>query len=109
MTTPHPIPTTSGLAFRVTIMGPQQAEAYERVHAVVDSAHAVVHLFSHDGQTHYLTIPAGSALIEWKDPTELRPRLRVPPFGPGAFDGFGEQIQNMMKGFHGFEPGGSTG
>ena len=62
MTSPHPIPTTSGLAFRVTIMGPQQAEAYERVHAVVDSAHAVVHLFSHDGQTHYLTIPAGSAL-----------------------------------------------
>ena len=103
-----PDPTTAGLAFRVTIMGPQQAEAYEHVYALLDDARGVVHLFGHDGRTHYLTIPAGSALIEWKDPTELRPRLRVPPFGPGAFDGFGEQIQNMMKGFHGFEPGGGS-
>ena len=106
MNPPVPTAITSGPAFRVTIMGPQQAEAYERVFAVLDSEHGVVHLFGHDGQTHYLTIPASSTLIEWKDPTELRPRLRVPPFGPGAFDGFGEQIQNMMKGFHGFEPGG---
>jgi hypothetical protein len=98
---PDPTPTMSGPAFRVTIMGPQQAEAYERVYAVIDDARGVVHLFSHDAKTHYLSIPAGAALIEWKDPTELRPRPRVPPYGPGAFDGFGEQIQNMMKGFHG--------
>ena len=98
----EPTPTTSGPAFRVTILGPQQAEAYENVYAVIDEARRAVHLFSHDGTTHYLTIPAGAALVEWKDPTELRPRLRVPPFGPGAFDGFGEQVQNMMKGFRGF-------
>ena len=102
MSSPEPVPTTSGPAFRVTILGPQQAEAYEHVYATIDEARGVVHLFSHDGKTHYLSIPASAALVEWKDPTELRPRLRVAPFGPGAFDGFGEQIQNMMKGFHGF-------
>jgi hypothetical protein len=104
---PYPTPTTSGPAFRVTILGPQQAEAYEHVFAMIDEARRVVHLFNHDGKTHFLSIPASSALIEWKDPTELRPRLRVPPFGPGAFDGFGQQIQNMMKGFHGLGEEGS--
>jgi len=98
----EPVPTTSGPAFRVTILGPQHAEAYEHVYAAIDEARGVVHVFSHDASTHYLSIPAGAALIEWRDPTELNPRVRMPPFGPGAFDGFGEQIQNMMKGFHGF-------
>jgi hypothetical protein len=101
---PDPTPTTSGVAFRVTILAPQQAEAYEHVYAVQDEARGVVHLFGADGLTHYLTIPAGCALIEWKDPTELRPRLRMPPFGPDAFDGFGASIQNMMKGINPFTP-----
>ena len=91
-------PTVSGTAFRVTILGPQPAEAYERVHAQLDAAHGVVHVFSADAQTHYLTIPIGSALIEWQDPSALGALPRVPPFGPGAFERMGEQVQRMVEG-----------
>jgi hypothetical protein len=97
-------PQIAGVAFRVTIIGPQQAEAYENVHAVLDDKRGVVHVFSADTHTHFLTIPLGSALIEWKDPTELNPRPRIPPFGPGAYGHFGEHIQRMAKEFSGGFP-----
>lgn len=93
----HVAPNTAGLAFRVTIIGPQQAEAYENVHVILDDARGVVHLFGPDARTHFLTIPISSALIEWKDPTELNPRPRIPPFGPGAYGHFGEHLQQMAK------------
>ncbi len=95
---PHVKATTAGPAFRVTILGPEQSEAYEQVYARLDSAHQVVHVFSADGQTHYLSIPIGSALIEWKDAAALQPRPRIPPYGPGAFESLGEQMQRMMEG-----------
>jgi hypothetical protein len=97
-------PTTAGVAFRVTIIGPEQAEAYENVHAVLDDGRGVVHVFSADASTHYLTIPMGSALIEWRDPSALNPRPRLPPYGAGAYESFGEHIQKMAR-----EIGGSFG
>ena len=97
-----PMPTTTGVAFRVTIFGAQQAEAYQNVHVLLDDRRGVVHLFAADGRTHYLTIPLGSALIEWKDPSELDPRPRVPPFGLGAYQGFAEHVQRMAKDMGGF-------
>ena len=94
-----PSPTTAGPAFRVTLMGAQHAEAYEGVYADLDAQHGVVHVFSSDRQVHYLTIPLGSALIEWQDPAMLQPQPRLPAFGPGAFHRIGEQMQQMFEGF----------
>jgi hypothetical protein len=91
-------PTRSGRAYRVSILGPAQVEAYSDLHVTLDSQHGVVHVFSADAQTHYLTIPIAHALIEWKDPAELQPQLRVPPFGAGAFEQVGEQMQRMIAG-----------
>lgn len=98
-------PNRSGLAFRVSILGPQQVEAYSDVHVVIDPDHAAVHVFAADGATHYLTIPSGAALIEWKDPAALNPQMRLPAFGPGTFEQVGEQVQRMMEGMrHGLDP-----
>lgn len=91
-------PTTVGLAFRVSILGEQQTESYERVHVRMDPTLGVVHVFSADEQTHYLTIPATRALIEWSDPAALNPQLRLAPFGPGTFERMGEQVQRMVEG-----------
>lgn len=90
-------PTTAGQAFRVTIMG-QEAEAYERVYVQLDAQFPVVHVFSTDAQTHYLTIPLASALIEWEDPAPLQPFPRLPAYGPGAFERFGEHAQRIAEG-----------
>lgn len=98
-------PTTAGLAFRVTLLG-HEAEAYEGVYALLDAQYPVVHVFSADAQTHYLTIPLASALIEWQDPTALQPLPRLPAFGPGAFDRLGEHVQRMAEGMgRAFGPG----
>ena len=91
-------PTTAGPAFRVSILGEQQTESYERVYAQLDPAHGVVHVFSADGQTHYLTIPTARALVEWNDPAPLVAQMRIPPFGPGTFERMGEQVQRMVDG-----------
>src|SRR5687767_13420352 len=91
-------PTRAGPAFRVTIIAPQHAEAYGNVYAVIDPDHAVVHVLSADGQTHYLTIPIHHALIEWRDPTSLEPQPRIPPFGAGAFERLGKEVQKMAEG-----------
>lgn len=91
-------PTTSGPAFRVTIIGQQMAESYENVYVVLDPKGGMVHLLSADGQIHYLTIPQGSTLIEWADPSVLAPHPRVPPFGPGSFKRIQEGIGRMAEG-----------
>lgn len=98
MNAPAVNPTQSGAAFRVSIIGPEQAEAYMNVHAALDAEHGVVHVYSSDAQTHYLTIPISSALIEWRDPSALQPQVRIPPFGPDAFEHLGEQMQRMAQG-----------
>jgi len=98
MDTPAIEPTTSGPAYRVTLLAPQQAEAYQGVYVRLDAQRGVVHLYSADGQTHYLTLPAGATLIEWLDPAVLEPRPRVPAFGARAWEQFGEQIQRMSEG-----------
>ena len=90
--------TTSGPAYRVTVVGPQHTEAYEGVQALVDADRGVVHVFGADGATHYLTIPLTSALIEWHDPTPLQPQPRFPPYGTGAFERLGEHVQRMAEG-----------
>ena len=95
MTQKTPRPTTSGPAYRVTLMGPQQAEAYEKVFAVLDAEHGVVHVLDAETTTHYLTIPIASVLIEWEDPAVLQPQPRMPPFGAAAFERLGEQVQRM--------------
>jgi hypothetical protein len=92
------VPTTSGPAFRVTMIGQQNAEAYEGVYAIIDEKSRFVHVLSADGQTHYLSIPVTSALIEWKDPQPLEPGLRVPTFQTDAFQKLGEQVQRMTEG-----------
>jgi hypothetical protein len=94
-------PTTAGPAFRVSLIGPQISEAYEAVYAVLDARYPVVHVLSPDTRTHYLTIPLGSALIEWLDPRTLEPRPRIPPLGPGAFQRMQEGMQRMMEGVDG--------
>ena len=91
-------PTTSGPAYRVTIVSAQHTEAYQDVHATIDGDRGVVHVFGPDGSTHYLTIPVGSALIEWLDPAPLHPQPRIPPYGAGAFEKLGEQVQRMAEG-----------
>ena len=95
---PPASPTTSGPAFRVSILGPEQSEAYERVHVVLDERYGVVHVFGADGQTHFLTIPLSRALIEWHDPAALQPQPRIPPYGAGAFERLGVQVQRMAEG-----------
>jgi hypothetical protein len=101
-----PIPRTSGRAYRVSLLGQEQVEAYPSVHVELDAEHSVVHLFSGDGATHYLTLPLARALIEWEDPAPLQPQLRLPPFGAGAFDQMGEQMQRMVQGIqHGMGMG----
>ncbi|MBW3628028.1 MAG: hypothetical protein KY464_01910 [Gemmatimonadetes bacterium] len=106
MNAPDVAPITAGLAYRVTIIGPQQAEAYENVHAILDGERGVVHVFDRDARLHYLTIPLAAALIEWKEPSPLNPRPRLPPFGPGAFEHFGEHMQRMAQEMsEGFGPG----
>lgn len=106
MNSPVVKPTTSGAAFRVTIIGPQQAEAYENVYAILDSEFGVVHVLSADRTIHYLTIPITSALVEWEDPAALGAQPRMPPFGPGAFQRLGEQVQRMAEGMgNAFGPG----
>ena len=92
-------PTTAGPAFRVTIVSAQHTEAYQGVQASIDGDRGVVHLFSADGQTHYLTIPVALALVEWVDPAPLHPQPRIPPYGSGAFERLGEQVQRMAEGF----------
>lgn len=98
-------PQTAGPAYRVSILGPEQVEAYMNVHVVIDREHPVLHVFAADATTHYLTIPLSSALVEWKDPSALNPQLRMPGFGAGAFEQLGEQVQRMMEGMrHGLGP-----
>jgi hypothetical protein len=91
-------PTRSGPAFRISILGPEQVESYMNVHVSLDVDLPVVHVFSADGSTHYLTIPLASALIEWKDPSVLHPQMRLPPFGTESFEQMGEQVRRMMEG-----------
>ncbi|HEX8432941.1 MAG TPA: hypothetical protein VF625_16765 [Longimicrobium sp.] len=91
-------PTLSGPAFRVTILGQQYAEGYENVFAKIDPAHSAVHVFSADGETHYLTIPLNCALIEWQDPASLNPGPRISPMGAGAFARIDAQLTEMTKG-----------
>jgi hypothetical protein len=88
--------TTSGVAARVTLLAPDLSEAYERVYVQLDSGAGLVHVLSEDAATHYLTIPIGQVLIEWRPRSELQPRPRVPAYGPGAFDQMGEQMQQML-------------
>ena len=104
MSTTEPI--HSGPAFRVSILGGEQVEAYPHVHAEIDADRRVVHVFSADRQTHYLTIPLERTLIEWTDPTVLQPHLRFPPIGPAGFEQLGEQMQRFVEGMgRGFGPG----
>jgi hypothetical protein len=93
-----PDPTTAGPAFRVSVLGEQQSEAYEMVYVQLDAANCVVHVFSADAQIHYLTIPIQRVLVEWLDPSALEPQVRMPPFGAGAFERMGEQVQRMADG-----------
>ena len=86
--------TTSGVAARVTLLAPDFSEAYERVYVQLDAG--VVHVLSEDAATHYLTIPVGQVLIEWRPRSELQPQPRVPVYWPGAFDQVGEQMQQML-------------
>ncbi len=88
---------TSGPAFRVIVLGPQQAMVYEGIHVQFDPAHPVVHVLSADQQTHYLSVPVASAIVEWQDASALEPKPFVPSFGDGAFDQVGEQMQRMMN------------
>jgi hypothetical protein len=96
MNTPVINATTSGPAFRVSILG-EQHEAYERVYAKLDPEHGVVHVLSRDAQIHYLSIPINLALIEWQDPAPLEPQLRVAPIGTAAFERIGEHAQRMAE------------
>ena len=104
MTGPAVQPTTSGPAFRVTVVAPQHAVAYEQVYAQLDAAHGVVHVLSADGRTHYLSVPIGCAVIEWQDAAALQPQPGIPAYAPGAFGRMGEQMQRMMD-----EMGGAFG
>lgn len=97
MNTPVVNATTSGPAFRVTILG-EQHEAYEGVYAKIDADHGVVHVLSADALTHYLSIPINLALIEWHDPAALQPQPRVAPFSADAFQRMGEHVQRMAEG-----------
>jgi hypothetical protein len=97
MNTPVINATTSGPAFRVTILG-KQHEAYAGVYAKLDAEHGVVHVLSRDAQTHYLSIPINLALIEWQDPAPLEPQPRIDPFSAAAFDRMGEHAQRMAEG-----------
>jgi hypothetical protein len=97
MNTPVINATTSGLAFRVSILGGQH-EAYEGVYAKLDPEHGVVHVLSRDAQIHYLSIPINLALIEWQDPAPLEPQPRIAPFGAAAFDRMSEHAQRMAEG-----------
>jgi|GEM_PF-5444802 hypothetical protein len=90
-------PTVSGPAFRVTILGQQYAEGFENVFAKIDAAHSAVHVFSADGETHYLTIPITAALIEWHDPAPLNSVPRLPAMGAGAFERMDAQLQQMTE------------
>lgn len=98
MTDSNVNPSTAGAAFRVSILGQEQTESYRDVHVAIDPENHVVHVFSADARTHYLTVPIASTLIEWRDPSPLGPQLRLPPFGAGAFEQIGEQMQEMLKG-----------
>jgi hypothetical protein len=92
-----PRPTTSGPAFRVTFTGAESHEAYEDVYAHLDAEHGVVHVFAADRQTHFLTIPLASALIEWQDPSVLNPAPRFPAFGDASSSAMGDQMQQMIE------------
>lgn len=87
---------TSGVAARVTLLAPDLAEAYERVYVQIDAAAGLVHVLSEDAGTHYLTLPVGQVLIEWRPRSELDPRPRMPAYGAGAFEGMGGQMQQML-------------
>lgn len=91
-------PITAGPAFRVTLLGEPQSEAYQGVFVQLDATHRVAHVFSADETIHYLTVPLDRALIEWTDPAPLEPQPRLPPYGPGAFERMGEQVQRMVEG-----------
>lgn len=98
MSTETPGARDGGMAFRVTLMGHPQTEAYSRVRVELDRGLRAVHLFSEDGAVHYLTAPLESVLIEWTDPTPLEPQPRIPPFGHGALERMGEQMQRLAEG-----------
>ena len=93
---PQP-PTVQGMAYRVAILS-HEAEAYEGVYVQLDSDHQAVHVFSPDGQKHYLSIPATMALVEWQDPAPLVPQPRLPPFGAAAFERMAEQVERLAGG-----------
>jgi hypothetical protein len=105
MENPAGQPTTDGLAFRVTILGSDTPESFLNVRAQLDKDHDVVHVFSADGQTHYMSIPTSRTLIEWKDASVLEPQIRMPTFGPNSFEQAGQQISRMMEGFGKAFPG----
>lgn len=91
-------PTTASVAFRFTLLGEPQSESYQGVFVQLDATYRVAHVFSADQKTHFLTVPIDRALIEWSDPASLEPQPRLPPYGPGAFDRMGEQVQRMVEG-----------
>ena len=106
MNEPSATPRLSGRAFRVTLLISEPAEAYRDVRVQIDGQAGLVHVFSADGRTHYLSMPASSTLVEWEDPAALQPQIRVPPLGAGAFDQMGEQMQRMIQGMqHGMGMG----
>jgi hypothetical protein len=90
-------PITSGRAFRISIIGPQQTEAYEDVFVSVDPTNGMAHVFDAERLHHFLSIPTVCALIEWRDPSALQPKIRVQPLAEGAFAKYGEQMQRMVK------------
>lgn len=98
MSAGSPEARSGGMAFRVTLMGHPQTEAYSRVRVELDRELRLVHLFSEDGAVHYLTAALETVLIEWTDPTPLEPQPRIPPFGHGALERMGEQMQRLAEG-----------
>lgn len=93
-----PTPRTTGPAFRVIVLFPETPAVYERVFVQLDGEYGMVHVFSEDGQTHHLSIPAPAAIVEWEDASALRPHPFIPSFVPGAWEEMGAQMQQMMEG-----------
>ena len=97
MSSESAIPLTEGVVFRVTLAHGDQLEAYPGAYVRLDAANGVVHIFSKDAQTHYLTIPLSRAIIEWRDPSALEPQPRTSPYGSTAFDAIERHMEKMTK------------
>lgn len=88
---------TAGHAFRITLTCVTPPEAYRGVYVRLDEAMRVVHIFAADTLTHFLTIPLSSVLVEWRDPAELKPQPRTPPYGPANFEELGDQLRQITE------------